>query len=73
MKVTPLLVTVTPMVETSSSPAMIQFLDQVPDNMSEKDQDELSCESCYEREAEIFQVTGNYCLHCWQEECHPDV
>jgi hypothetical protein len=73
MKVTPLLVRGTPMVETSSSPAMIQFLDQVSDNMSGKGRDELSCGSCYEREAEIFQVTGNYCLHCWQDESHPDV
>ena len=29
------------MIETSFSPDMIQFLDQVSDNMSEKDQDEL--------------------------------
>ena len=73
MKVTPLLVRGPPMIETSFSPNMIQFPDQVSDNKSEKDQDELSCWSCYERKAEIFQVTGNYCLHCWQEESHPDV
>lgn len=73
MKATPLLVRGTPMIETSFSPDMIQFLDQVSDNMSEKDQDELSCGSCYEREAEIFQVTGYYCLQCWQEETHPNV
>ena len=30
------------------------------------------CDSC-PRQAEIFQVTGEYCLRCWQEETHPDV
>jgi hypothetical protein len=23
--------------------------------------------------AEIFQVNGDYCLHCWQEKTYPDV
>ncbi|WP_158385623.1 hypothetical protein [Candidatus Nitrososphaera evergladensis] len=31
------------------------------------------CEYCYQRKAEIFQVTGDYCLQCWQDETHPNV
>ncbi|MDQ3852590.1 MAG: hypothetical protein M3299_07130 [Thermoproteota archaeon] len=38
-----------------------------------EDQDELSCESCFQTKAEILQATGNYCLHCWQQETHPDI
>jgi DNA-directed RNA polymerase subunit RPC12/RpoP len=33
----------------------------------------LNCEYCSQKKAEIFQVTGYYCLHCWQEETHPNV
>jgi hypothetical protein len=39
----------------------------------EEEQDSPSCESCSQNKAEIFQVTGYYCLHCWQEETHPNV
>lgn len=38
--------------------------------------DELAeepCESCLGGKAEIIQVTGSYCLQCWQKETHPDV
>jgi hypothetical protein len=45
---------------------------EVPGSRPE-DQDELSCESCFEKKAEIFQVTGNYCLRYWQQETHPDL
>lgn len=31
------------------------------------------CEYCDIRPAEIFQVTGKYCLECWQELTHPEV
>jgi hypothetical protein len=30
------------------------------------------CEYCSQK-AEIFQVTGDYCLRCWWEETHPNV
>lgn len=31
------------------------------------------CQRCAVRPAEIFQVTGTYCLECWQELTHPNV
>jgi hypothetical protein len=31
------------------------------------------CNDCEYRVAEIFQVNGDYCLHCWQEKTYPDV
>jgi hypothetical protein len=62
----------TPMIETSASRKMLGLLDEVSGSRPE-DQDELSCEWCSKKKAEIFQVTGNYCLCCWQQETHPDV
>jgi DNA-directed RNA polymerase subunit RPC12/RpoP len=41
--------------------------------MLEEEQDALNCEYCSQKKAEIFQVTGYYCLQCWQEETHPNV
>jgi hypothetical protein len=72
MAVTPLLGDGTPMIETNASREMIRLLYEVPGSRPE-DLDELSCEYCFEKKAEIFQVTGNYCLCCWQQETHPDV
>jgi hypothetical protein len=31
------------------------------------------CNDFKYKEAEIFQVNGDYCLHCWQEKTYPDV
>jgi hypothetical protein len=31
------------------------------------------CRYCCIRPAEIFQVTGNYCIECWQELTYPNV
>jgi hypothetical protein len=31
------------------------------------------CQYCCIRLAEIFQVTGNYCIECWQELTYPNV
>ena len=31
------------------------------------------CEYCSIQPAEIFQVTGNFCIICWQELTHPNV
>jgi hypothetical protein len=39
----------------------------------EEEQDSQLGESCSQNKAEIFQATGYYCLHCWQEETHPNV
>ena len=41
--------------------------------VASREQDALDCEFCLQNRAEIFQVTGDYCLQCWQEETHPDV
>jgi hypothetical protein len=71
MAVTPFLGNGTPMIETGASREMLG-LDEVSGSRPE-DQDELSCEWCSNKKAEIFQVTGNYCLRCWQQETHPDV
>ncbi|WP_266190249.1 hypothetical protein [Candidatus Nitrososphaera gargensis] len=32
-----------------------------------------NCWYCCQKKAEIFQVTGDYCLQCWQKETHPNV
>ncbi len=61
-----------PMSETRAEWEMPIPLDRVL-GCSPKDQDEFNCELCSDKRAEIFQVTGNYCLHCWQQETHPDV
>lgn len=31
------------------------------------------CCNCNDREAEIFQISGDYCLQCWQETTHTEV
>ncbi|MFL6485564.1 MAG: hypothetical protein ACJ71D_02465 [Nitrososphaera sp.] len=61
-----------PMSETRIHWEMPTALDRVSGGRLEG-QDELSCEYCSDKKAEIFQVIGNYCLHCWQQETHPDV
>jgi hypothetical protein len=33
----------------------------------------LLCQKCRKQAAEIFQVTGDFCLQCWQMATHPDV
>jgi hypothetical protein len=60
------------MTKASVSCEMIRHLDEVSGRRPEEVRDELSCGLCYGK-AELFQVTGNYCLHCWQQETHPDV
>lgn len=35
--------------------------------------EDQTCDYCSKKRAEIFQVTGRYCLDCWQEETHPNV
>lgn len=34
--------------------------------------DEIKCDEC-KSPAEIFQVTGNYCINCWQAVTHSNV
>lgn len=31
---------------------------------------EIPCSQCNRRPAEIFQVTGDYCIECWQTLTH---
>ena len=31
---------------------------------------DVLCNQCKEKPAEIFQVTGNYCIDCWQALTH---
>jgi hypothetical protein len=33
----------------------------------------IICKRCKTNLAEIFQVNGDYCLHCWQEITCPNV
>lgn len=62
----------TPMIETSVSRKMLRLPDRVSGGRPEG-LEELNCGFCSEEKAEIFQVTGDYCLQCWQEETHPNV
>jgi hypothetical protein len=34
---------------------------------------DIMCQKCGKQAAEIFQVTGDFCLQCWQSETHPDI
>lgn len=62
-----------PMIETRVQWDMPTLLEGVSGSRPEDQQDKLSCEYCSENKAEIFQVTGIYCLQCWQVETHPNV
>lgn len=33
----------------------------------------IVCQVCKKQYAEIFQITGDYCLQCWMEATHPDI
>jgi cytochrome c5 len=33
----------------------------------------VTCGVCGKRNAEIFQITGDYCLECWQESTSPRI
>ncbi|HEX7031955.1 MAG TPA: hypothetical protein VF172_03045 [Nitrososphaera sp.] len=35
--------------------------------------DTIVCGHCGKRPAEIFQVTGDYCIECWQDITHTRV
>ncbi len=72
LTVTPFLENRSPMIETSASRMVLRIPDRVSGSRAEGPE-ELSCGLCSEKKAEIFQVTGDYCLQCWQEETHPNV
>jgi hypothetical protein len=49
----------------------MQILDKPPEKMEELSESEkLICSYCREKPAEIFQVTGDFCLECWQAVTH---
>ena len=73
MAITPFLGNGMLMIETNARSEMLGLLDGASGRRPEDQEDESSCESCSEKKAEIFQVTGNYCLRCWQQETHPDI
>ena len=33
----------------------------------------LTCNRCRKNVAEIFQESGEFCLHCWQERTYPNL
>jgi hypothetical protein len=33
----------------------------------------LVCNNCRINVAEIFQESGEFCLHCWQERTYPNL
>jgi hypothetical protein len=33
----------------------------------------ITCNHCRTNIAEIFQESGEFCLHCWQERTYPNV
>jgi hypothetical protein len=35
------------------------------------DDDFVACDKCSLKEADIFNVMGNYCCDCWQTETDP--
>ncbi|AFU58445.1 hypothetical protein Ngar_c15100 [Candidatus Nitrososphaera gargensis Ga9.2] len=35
-------------------------------------EDEI-CDKCRKEKAELFQLTGEYCLKCWQIMTHPEI
>jgi hypothetical protein len=33
----------------------------------------VTCNQCQNNMAEIFQESGEFCLHCWQERTYPNI
>ena len=33
----------------------------------------IKCNHCKNKIAEIFQESGEFCLHCWQERTYPNL
>ena len=62
MTVTPFLENRSQTIETSASCKMLKLPDRVSGSRAEGPE-ELSCDFCSEK-AEVFQVTGDYCLRC---------
>lgn len=48
----------------------IQILDASAEKASEIAAGEVVCGQCNKNPAEIFQVTGDFCVDCWQALTH---
>lgn len=47
--------------------------DLVAKESAPPDSSDIMCQKCGKQVAEVFQVTGDFCLQCWQDETHPDI
>jgi hypothetical protein len=48
----------------------MQFFETEKEKTEEIAGEVIACEQCAKRPAEIFQVTGDYCIECWQALTH---
>ncbi len=60
--------------QQEQQPAVIAITYDVLDVVNRSgDANPVVCGHCRKQPAEIFQVTGDYCLECWQEVTHSRV
>jgi hypothetical protein len=48
----------------------MQILEEEACRKEEIAGNDIPCNECRKRPAEIFQVTGDYCIDCWQALTH---
>lgn len=48
----------------------MQILDQAGEKDKQIIDEQIVCSQCGKKPAEIFQVTGDFCLDCWQIVTH---
>ncbi|HEU4984066.1 MAG TPA: hypothetical protein VFT58_00385 [Nitrososphaera sp.] len=48
----------------------MQILETETQEKGEIAGNEIACNQCQKKPAEIFQVTGDYCIDCWQALTH---
>jgi DNA-directed RNA polymerase subunit RPC12/RpoP len=49
-----------------------QFLATDSEKAKEITDEEIVCNQCGKKAAEIFQATGDYCIECWQIITHTE-
>lgn len=60
--------------ECNSNPTTLYWHPKVYKHYDNPTNEEIHyCDGCLRGKVEIFQITGNYCPSCWQQETHPDV
>jgi hypothetical protein len=52
---------------------MVQVLQSGIKKSEEIGAQDIICTHCSKRPAEIFQVTGDFCLECWQAVTHTNI